>query len=235
MIYFAKIRREAASWMQPMRDTHKKRAVLAFSILFLSGSLLHAGYKARPWSIRPSETYPARLTSEGVTIAVEPLYADQLAAKVFDKNDMVTRGIMPLAVAIFNENDFPVMVEGTTAELIQGEDRIRSFEPDIVVNRLFSKDKKSVWIPSPVPRIGTVDKSMEEAFQDFEHKFLGSKIVAAGEKGGGFLYLRLPMSQDVPGYLEKARIYIPRIYRQDTGAPMIFFEIDLQPALRQTP
>src|SRR5437773_11461533 len=80
-------------------------------ILLVLVPLVLAGYKARPWSIRPLESYPSRLTSEGVTIAVEPLFLDSLAAKVFDKNDMVTRGIMPVAILIFNENDFPVMVD----------------------------------------------------------------------------------------------------------------------------
>ena len=54
------------------------------------------------------------------------LFSDALAAQAFDKNDIVSRGIIPLAVAIFNGNDFPVAVEGTTVELIHGEDHVRS-------------------------------------------------------------------------------------------------------------
>jgi hypothetical protein len=62
--------------------------------------------KQRSWQIRTADDYASRLTSEGVTIAVEPLFRDELAAVVFDKNDIVTRGIIPLAVVIFNGNDF---------------------------------------------------------------------------------------------------------------------------------
>ena len=98
-----------------------------------------AGYKVRPWNIRSAESYPARMTSEGVTIAVDPLFQDALAAQVFDKNDIVTRGIMPVAVAIFNENDFPVMVQGTSVELITGDDRLRTMYPNEVVPKLFAK------------------------------------------------------------------------------------------------
>ena len=194
-----------------------------------------AGYKARPWSIRPPETYASRLTSEGVTIAVEPLFLDSIAAKVFDKNDMVTRGIMPLAIVIFNDNDFPVMVDGESVELTTGDDRIRTLAPGEAVHRLFSKEKKNVWIPQPVPRLPTQDRTNIEALQDFEHKFLEKKIVEPHNKSGGFLFLHIPESKDIRGYLSRARVYLPEIYRHDTGANMIFFEVDLKPAVAAVP
>jgi len=50
----------------------------------------------------PTVTLPAG--QRGVTIAVEPLFRDDLAAVVFDKNDIVT-GDYPSHV-IFNGNDF---------------------------------------------------------------------------------------------------------------------------------
>jgi len=55
----------------------------SLAILFLS-ALAIGGYKARPWTIGAAESYPARLSSEGVTIAVQPLFQDALAARVFD-------------------------------------------------------------------------------------------------------------------------------------------------------
>ncbi len=204
-------------------------------VFLLLAPLARAGYKARPWSISPPETYPSRLTSEGVTIAVEPLFSDTLAAKVFDKNDMVTRGIMPLAIIIFNDNDFPVMVDGESIELLNGDDHVRTLTPDEVVRRLFSKEKKNVWIPQPVPRLPIQDKSNIEALEDLEHKFLEKKIVEPHKKGGGFLFLHLPESKDIRGYLSRSRIYLREIYRHDTGANMIFFEVDLKPAIDATP
>ena len=66
-----------------------------------------AGYKAREWNAKARELYAASLSSEGVTIAAEPLFTDALAARAFDKKDVVTRGIMPLALVIFNDNDYP--------------------------------------------------------------------------------------------------------------------------------
>jgi hypothetical protein len=188
----------------------------------LASTVSFAGYKARPWNIRQRESYSASLTSEGITIAVEPLFTDALAAQVFDKNDMVTRGIMPLAVVIFNDNNFPVTLNAATIVLNQGEDHFHSLPVNEVVHRLFQKGGKGTWIPRPFPRI-TVDKGNQDALEDFDNK------------SGGFLYLHIPGAGEMATYLSNARLYIPEVYRQDTGAKMIFFEIDLKPAIDAVP
>jgi hypothetical protein len=215
--------------MERIRFFHSSS--IAGCAILVSALFALAGYKARPWNIRPAESYAARLTSEGVTIAVEPMFQDALAAQFFDKDDIVTRGIMPVAIAIFNQNDFPVMVQGTSVELICGDDRVRTLFPNEVVPRLFAKGNKNVWLPQPpIPR-ASGDKSNREAIEDFDHKFLDRKVVPPREKGGGFLYLRISETKDIRAYLEKSRLYIPEVYRYDTGKNMIFFEIDLHPAL----
>ncbi len=186
-----------------------------------------AKYKGHPWTINARESYPASLTSEGVTIAVEPLFSDALAARVFDKTDIVTRGIMPLAVVIFNDNDFPVEVDGLSIELIHDSDHTKTLSPNEVVNRLFRKDKS--WLP----KVGRATRSElnEEALDDFDAKFLMDKTVAPHDKGGGFLYLHIPGSVDLASYLSNSVIYIPNVYRRDNGSRMIFFEIGLNPAI----
>lgn len=197
----------------------------------LSGLLnpLWAGYKVQPWDIGPRESYPACLTSEGVTIAVQPLYTDASAAKVFDRNDIITRGIMPLAIIIFNDNDFPIEVEGLSAELIHGDQRIRTMPPNEVVYRLYRKDKK--WTNQPLPRLSRSNLN-EDALNDFDSKFLLNKTVAPHESGSGFLYLHIPDSKELASFLAESLIYIPKIYRHDDGSRMIFFEIELKAAIR---
>ncbi len=197
--------------------------------IILTGSLLLARYKARPWSLRERASYQSKLTSEQVTIAVEPLYRDELASQVFDKNDIVTRGIMPLAVVIFNDNTFPIVVDGSAVELIMKDERTRSLQPNEAVGRLFQKGGGS-WLPQPLPRPPTGDRLNPEALEDFEHKFLNQITVAPNGKAGGFLYLPVPQ-EDLANYLSQALVYIPNIYREDTGDKLIFFEIELKPAI----
>jgi len=135
----------------------RPRCLVTALLLFgLACSTLLAGYKSRPWQIRGADGYASRLASEGVTIAVEPLFRDDLAAVVFDKNDIVTRGIIPLAAVIFNGNDFPVRVDAESIELINGDDRLHTLQPGEVVARVFKKGSKGNWIPNPIP-MGIID------------------------------------------------------------------------------
>ncbi len=202
-------------------------------ILLVSITLL-AGYKARPWKPRPADSYPARLTSEGITIAADPLFRDDLAAQVFDKKDVVTRGIIPLAVVVFNDNSFPVQIVAETVELIGDGDRQRTLLPGEAVARIFEKSGKGFSLPLPIPKISVVDDPRNAPLQDFEHKFLGGKVIQPHQAGGGFVFFSKP-GGDVRAFLSAAQLCVPDIVRQDYGTRMIFFEIDLKPAVDQAP
>ncbi len=203
-------------------------ALLFAALIAWASGAAWAGYKARRWDIRARETYPSSLTSEGVTIAAEPLFTDALAAQVFDKDDIVARGIMPLAIVIFNDNDFPVEVDGMTAELIHGTEHTRTMTPNEVVYRLFKKDKS--WISRQIPRVSQSELN-EDALDDFDQKFLMRPVIAPHDKGGGFLYLHIAGEKDAAAYLSNSVVYIPNIYRRDDGSRMIFFEIELNAAI----
>ncbi len=168
-----------------------------------------------------------------MTIAAEPLLSDTLAAQVFDKKDIVTAGIMPLAVVIFNDNDFPVRVEAATIELISGSEHTHTLKPGEAVNELFGKGRRTGY-GVPDSRLPGRDSSNPEALKDFVLKFLGDKAVPAHGKEGGFLYIH-PPARDLRSYLSKARLYIPDIYREDNGSQLIYFEFDLGPAIDAVP
>jgi hypothetical protein len=193
--------------------------------LFWSTGIILAGYKARDWNPKSRESYPASLTSEGVTIAVEPLFNDALAARIFDKDDIVTRGIMPLAIVIFNDNDFPVEIDALSIEIIREDDHIRTLMPKEAVNHLYKKDKY---------RFGqsTLKVADEKALKDFDDKFLMNKVIDPHGKGGGFLFMQIFSPKDLSSYLTTAAVYIPNVYRHDDGSRLIFFEISLDAAFR---
>jgi len=191
-------------------------------------------YKAPVREIGPKESYPAFLTSEGVTIAVEPLYTDELAARAFDKKDMITRGILPIEVVIFNDNDFAVKIDGLSVELIhrdRSELRIRTMSPNEVVSRLSRKDK--TWSRQPIPRRSQFELN-RDMLKDFDDKFMMDKTVKARGKGSGFLYLHVPLkaSEKMEEFLAGAQLYIPKVYRTDDGSRMIFFEVDIAPVFK---
>ncbi len=200
--------------------------VTTLGIAFLgSTGIILAGYKARNWDLNPRESYPASLTSEGVTIAVEALYNDALAARVFDKDDIVTRGIMPLAIAIFNDNDFAIEVDAMSIELIRDDEHSRALKPIDVVNRLFRKDKAGLG--QSLPKVAN-----EKALEDFNDKSLMDREIAPHGKGGGFVYIKIYDPKELVSYLSTATVYIPNVYRMDNGSRLMFFEINLDAAVR---
>jgi hypothetical protein len=200
-------------------------------VLMAAAHFALAAYKPRPWVPRPRTAYAATETSQGITIAVDPLYQDALAAQVFDKTDVVSRGIMPLGIVVFNDNDFPVQIDGDSIEWLQQDERARTLEPEQFLPMLFSRKSKGVSLPVPIPRSSGSEAYPVEARDDFEHKFLAEKTIEAHQSGGGFLYFRIPQNITWVSQLAGSSVYIPEIHRQDTGAEMIFFEIDLKPAV----
>jgi hypothetical protein len=208
---------------------------ILLSCLVLWAALAFAGYKAHPWSLRAVTAYPAQLTSERVTITVEPLYRNEMAAEVFDSKDMVARGIMPVALGVFNENDFPVRIEAESIELISGAEHVHTMPPGEVVYRLFSQGGKKEWVSQPMPRDPSRMQLNRDALADFEQKYLGSRTIGPRSKEGGFIFIHPPAAGDPEKYLSGARVYIPGIYRQDTGQKMIFFEIDAKASLNAEP
>ena len=210
----------------------RRRTCWLLPVLLLIAIPVPAGYKVRPWTPRAIESYPSKLTSEGVTIAVDPLITDALAGQVFDKNDMVARGIMPLAIIIFNSNDFPVAIEAAGIEVLQDDMKIQPVPPEEVAPRIYQGKTSRVAVPSPIPlpRI-KITASNEDAAQDFQRKFLGIKKIEPHTTGGGFVFIPVTDPATLRSRLAPARVYIPDIYRTDTGADLIFFEIDLKAAV----
>ncbi len=214
---------------------HRCRWVFLLSFC-LTATSVPAGYKVRPWTPRPIETYPSSLTSEGVTIAAEPLFSDALAAKVFDKTDIVARGIMPLAIVVFNSNDFPVEVEASGIELLLEGEHLRPIPPDEAIQRMFRGDTKRVSVPT-IPRLPRIkiNKSNDDILQDFQRKFLGIKQIGPRATAGGFLYVPVTGNPGLRDRLAESRVYIRHIYRTDNGADLVFFEIELKAAVESAP
>ena len=121
-----------------------RRAPIRHSLCWLFLCLLPilpitAGYKAKPYVPLPIESYPSRLTSEGLTVAVDPMFTDAIAARAFDKKDIVERGIMPLAIIILNSNGFAVEVAAGPIELLVRGIHIRPVSPEKAFRQIYQQ------------------------------------------------------------------------------------------------
>ena len=103
--------------------------------------------------------------------------------------------------------------------------------PGEVVYRLFHQGGKKEWVSQPVPRDGGRVRLNPDALDDFNRKYLGTKTIGPRGSGGGFIFVHPPGAGGYDKQLSVARLYIPGVYREDTGRKMIFFEIDIKPSL----
>ncbi len=131
---------------------------------------------------------------------------------------------MPLAILIFNDNDYAVEVDALSIQLICDNERLRTLSPGEVVSRLYGKNNPLTGQPASKP-------ANKNALDDFENKFLSRKPVSAHGKGGGFIYLPVQAGRNPASYLSAASVYIPNVYRKDTDSRLVFFEINLKAAL----
>jgi len=195
-----------------------------------------AGYKLLHWSARAIESYPAQQTNDKVTIAAEPLYTDALAARVFDKKDMLSRRILPLALVIRNDNDFAVELSSECVELILEGRRLKTLDPMQTLHKLYGRPSlltapapsgknQPRQIPSSLPKVP------KEAIQDFKQKFFGHKTVFPHFAEGGFLFIPIPHAGDAAAQIANSRVYIPDVNPVGKGNPIMFFEFDLKPAM----
>ncbi len=171
-------------------------------------------------------------------MAIDPMFTDALAAKAFDKKDIVASGIMPVAIIISNSNGFAVDMYGETIELLVKGEHIRPISPEQAIVRIFQRSLPSqeVRIPSPVPfpRIA-IYRSNADAFDDFNHKHLGIKRIEPNAVAAGFVYVPVNTFANLRETLMEAQIYIPDLRRAGTRQPMMFLEIDLKPAVISGP
>ena len=119
---------------------------------------------------------------------------------------------------------------GATAPEVSAEMPV---SPEEAVQRIFpSAPPRQVRIPGPIPlpRI-TVSASNAAAVADFKDKYLGIKRIEANSSAAGFIYLPVERVASLRSDLAEARVYIPNLFRLDNGSPLIFFEINLKPAV----
>jgi hypothetical protein len=213
---------------------HRIAAVLWLAILIALP--VSAGYKLLHWSPQAIESYPAQQTNDKVTIAAEPLYTNALAARVFDKKDVLSRGIMPLALVIRNDNDFAVELFAESIELVLEGQRLKTLDAMQTLHKLYGRLSLSTT-PAPSGRNPprqvplSLPKVPKEAIQDFKQKFFGHKTVFPRSTEGGFLFIPIPHRGDLIALLANSKVYVPDVNPVGKGNPIMFFEFDLKPAM----
>ncbi len=208
------------------------RAPFAATLLFLLAPSFACAQQADPAAL------PARDTHEGLLVAADP-YRD--AARVrerFGKKNPHDAGILPVELFFRNDTDRAIRVNLERIQLLlapPGEQRQR-LEPlavEDVVDRMLNKGGPNPTMPRrPLPGRrpgGGHGKEARELEETLRPLLMEMNVLPPHSTVHGFLFFDVSHHYDLVRY---ARLYVPELKFLPDEQALMFFEVELAPAVR---
>jgi hypothetical protein len=176
----------------------------------------------------PVTQYPARQSSNQVTVAVEPYRDRDKVRKVFGRTDFEKLGVVPLLVVIANDSDEVLRADEIRVQLITADrQRIDSLAADDVLRSGGIERPEMTPRPSPIPGLGR--RKPRDSPEIAQREFAAPVVPAHGVEHG-FFYFRMGKG---PDRLAGSTAYITGIKEAKTGQELVYFEIPLAGAARK--
>ena len=185
------------------------------------------------------EGMPARDSHQGLVIAADP-YTDAARSKEkFGKKHPQEAGILALEVAIRNNTDDAITVNLEKMRLVievPGERR-QNLDPltlDSAADRIAEPQGRNPTISrSPIPGRSTNGghgKDWQKLHEVLERVALASDVLPPRSTIRGFLFFDINQHFD---WLTHASLYVPELRVIRTHEELLYFEVELAPAVKQ--
>jgi hypothetical protein len=185
------------------------------------------------------EGMPARDSHQGLVIAADPYIDAERSKQKFGKKHPQEAGILAIEIAIRNNTDDAITVNLETIRLTieaPGERR-QSLEPlslDAVANRVMEPEGHSPTVSRfPLPGRsgkGAHGKDWQKLHEVLERAALASDVLPPHSTIHGFLFFNLNHNFDL---LSHASLYVPELKVIRTHEELLYFEVELAPAVKQ--
>ncbi len=178
----------------------------------------------------PIESYPARVTLEGVTIAADPYTTDEKSFSAFDVKNLNSRGYFPLHVIIRNAStDFFAIHTRNVVLITASGQQLYTTPATVIVDDIFR-----AGLVSKLPKMKSHDLSTStkpgSPLSDFTGKELTNRFLDPGKVTDGFLFFFTP--EPKKNFFEGSTLYVPKIEEEGTRKVLGPFSIPLDPALK---
>jgi hypothetical protein len=209
-----------------------KTSISILWFVLLGASFSAAEYRIKTVDVLPIETYPARITLEGVTIAADPYDTNEKSFSAFDVKKMNTQGYFPLRVIIKNDTKSFLKIRTLNVTLITASgQQLYSTPSTVVVNDVIGSG-----LTSRIPIVGSSDPTTStkagSPLSDFAGKELTNRFLDPGTVSNGFLFFFTPDSKK--NLFAGSTLYIPKLEEEGTNKALGPFFIPLDPALSQS-
>jgi hypothetical protein len=203
-----------------------------FAVTFSATLLFSADYVIKTVKVLPIESYPARTSLEGVTIAADPYSTNEKSFTAFDVKNLNTRGYFPIHIIVRNDSQSFIVVRTREIVLITPSGQKLYTTPATVV----VEDVIEPGLMRNVPIIKSHDRATStktgSPLSDFTEKDITNRSVEPGTTSDGFLFFYTPYPKQNP--FTGSSLLIPKLEEETTGRPLGPYKIPLDPALSVT-
>ncbi len=197
---------------------------LWFSLIAMLCFSLAATAEKKIEPARAATEYPAHVTQDGITIAVDPY--DRMPKQNVFRVDYLQYDVIPLRIIVTNTTDKPISLsEARILLLPQDGGKINAAEPEDVERKVSSKARQGTNIPiGPITwhkQGKDADKKVEADFNDYEYSAV---TVAPHTTQAGFLFY------DAQGLGQHPLAGAHLVFRQvhdGAGREMFAFEVPM--------
>ena len=197
---------------------------LVFGVIALTAS----DYKLKAAKVLPIESYPARVTVGGITIAVDPYDTDEKSYTAFDVKKLNSQGYFPLHVIIQNTSQEFLLVRTRNIVLItESAQQVFTIPAAVLAEDLF-KGKELDKLPEK-DRATASARNLGTPLSDFSEKDLTNKLLEPGKVSDGFIFFFT--SSPKKNIFAGSTLFIPKLEEEGTRKSVGPFSIPLNPAL----
>ena len=223
----------AASRMIRIQDlcyysTAMKKRLCVLWLVFGVIILIASDYKMKSVKVLPIESYPARITVRGITIAADPYDTDEKSYAAFDVKKLNSQGYFPLHVIIQNTSQEFLLVRTRNIVLItESAQQLFTFPAAVLAQDLF-KGKSLDKMPEK-DRATAASRNLGTPLSDFAEKDLTNKLLEPGKVSDGFIFFYT--SDPKKNLFAGSTLFIPKLEEEGTRKAIGPFSISLNPAL----
>jgi hypothetical protein len=185
-------------------------------------------YQIKTVQVLPIESYPARITLDGITIAADPYATDEKSYTAFDVKDLNSKGYFPLHVIIQNASQGYVSLRIRNVVLVtSGGQELYTTSATIVVQDVIKGS-----LVSKLPKMRSHDPSVStrsgSPLLDFTGKELTNRQIDPGIVSAGFIFFFNP--EPKKALFSGGKLVIPELIDEATRKKIGPFAIPLDQA-----
>jgi len=194
-------------------------------MVFMAAAVLPADSKkdAAKFSPGSAASYPAKQTSDKITVAVAAYNTPELAHTAFGKLDPNQYGVLPVLVIIQNDTDQTLKLDQLQVEYTGVDGRHVEATPGADVRQLGGAERPSLPTGSPLPRLHKHKYPLD--VWEIDGRAFNAKLLPPHDSANGFFYFQTD-------YRPGSKFYLTGIKIASTGQDILYFEIPLDGSSR---